>query len=439
MPRRALGTWAAPEDRPDPVAVIEAGDAGRLPDLVPIRHGRMATSPFAFFRGAAAVMAWDLGTRPSTGLRVQLCGDSHLENFGLFSTPGQEEVFDVDDFDETAPGPFEWDVMRLAASVVLASRSNRHSAAQGRAAAAAAVRGYREEMATLARIGPIEMWHAHIDSVRIVEGWAARHGAAGARAAARVLLRPRARPAAGALPNVARAVDGTIQFAWNPPFTTEPTAPEREHVENLLDGYRRSLSPEVRSLVGRYRCVDVAQRVVGVGSVGLRSWVLLMLADSEPLFLQLKQARASVLEPYSGRVGFRNAGRRVVVGQRTMQQASDLLLGWAHDPGEGVDYYARQLLDKRGSPRVETLGPAALAIYAALCGGTLARAHARSGDAAQLSGYVGTGPAFDSAVTAFVESYADQAARDHAAFTAAIESGRIASVPDERVSRRRSR
>jgi uncharacterized protein (DUF2252 family) len=395
----------------------------------------MAVSPFAFYRGTAAVMAADLAPIPVTGLRAWLCGDCHLENFGLFATPEGREVFDLNDFDDTAPGPFEWDVLRLAASVALAARANGHAPPEQTAAATAAATGYREEMARLQTLGPLATWHERIDSVRIVEGWAAQHGSRNAREAERLILAARAPAQAGGLPKIARIVDGEPRIAFTAPFCVEPPKAVRARVGRAFARYGESLSPELRALVGRFRVVDVAQRVVGVGSVGLRSWIVLLVDGGEPLFLQLKQARRSAIEAQAGSAGFRNAARRVVTGQRTMQVASDVLLGWLREPDEGVDYYVRRLLDKRGSPRIERLRPPGLAIYAALCGGTLARAHARSGDAAAISGYLGRGSAFDTSIARFAATYADQAEQDHAAFLAAIAAGRIKAVPDARVGR----
>ena len=402
--------------------MIEAADAGRIPELVPVRHGRMAASPFAFYRGGAAIMAGDLALTPSSRLRVQLCGDCHVANFGLYGTPERNLLFDLNDFDESAPGPFEWDVKRLAASAVLAARDNGHRPSEARAAAREAARGYREGIHALAEEGPLANWYRRLTAETLLEA-SGDLGARGRRLVERMVAKARTRTSAEAVPKLTRVVDGELRFD-QPAAIAERVHGSADFVRACLESYRRSLEPQVRALYDRYDVLDVAFRVVGVGSVGLGAFVTLLEADGEIVILQLKQARASVLEAYCGRAGQRNAGQRVVVGQRTMQAASDLFLGWLRTP-DGDDYYVRQLHDMKGSAPLEKIDAAGLAAYAWVCGAILARAHARSGDAQVITGYLGNRPIFDDAAAAYATAYADIAERDFEAFTAAIAAGRL--------------
>jgi uncharacterized protein (DUF2252 family) len=368
-PRRQHAGWTPPDDRADPVAAIEASNTGRVPELVPIRHARMARSASTFYRGAASIMAADLATMPSTPLRVQLCGDCHLSNFGVYATPERTLTFDVNDFDETAPGPFEWDVKRLAASAALAARGNGFPRNQ-RSAARSAARGYREWMEILAGRGPLDVRYERVVADDLI---AEASEAVGSRAGRRVegqIRRARSRTSAGALPKLTKMVDGERRIISDPPFVTAPRDDVRAFVDASLLRYRRSLSRDVRSLYDRFDVIDVARKVVGVGSVGLQAFILLLMADGQPLFLQLKEAGRSVIEPYAGRAPVRHPGERVVVGQRTMQAASDLFLGWLTTPA-GEPFYVRQLRDMKGSQPVEELDAAGLEAYAYLCGSTL--------------------------------------------------------------------
>jgi uncharacterized protein (DUF2252 family) len=407
--RSAHAEWAPAANRKDPVAIIEAQDARCVPELVPIRHGRMAASPFAFHRGAAAVMAADLATTPVSGLRVQACGDAHLANFGAFTAPDRRLVFDLDDFDETLPGPWEWDVKRLVASFALAGRDRGFKRAERSAALLAAVRSYREAMREFAGLGDLEVWYQQLDveaSMGRIEE--ADPGAVRRRQEEKVSLEE----AAG---GQAVAVESTLRDA--------------------LASYLATLAGDGRHLLDGFAFRRLARKVVGVGSVGTRAWVILLTGrdDEDRLFLQAKEAEASVLEPYAGPSRFRNHGRRVVEGQRLMQAASDNFLGWCVAiglDGRDRDFYVRRLWDWKRSVEIEKLSPPGLEVYAEVCGRTLARAHARSGDRIVIASYLGGGDSFDRAISEFAELYADQSERDHAALVAAIDSGRLKAVPD---------
>ncbi len=436
-PRSSHGEWRPAPGRPDPIALLEEEAASRVPELVPIRHGRMAASPFAFFRGAAAIMAADLAETPASGVRVQLCGDAHLANFGGFASPERDLVFDLNDFDETLSGPWEWDVKRLVASVALAARERGFGAGERAAAVRATARRYREAMRDLAAMGPLEIWYARLDAAELV----AQQGPSLPKAALarfeRTVEKARRKDHLRAFSKLVRAVDGEPRFASDPPLLVPvsellPAAEaDRFHagMRALIDAYRASLPEERRALLDRYRYADLARKVVGVGSVGTRAWVVLMLGPAgDPLFLQCKEAQASVLEPYAGASRHANCGERVVRGQRLMQAASDILLGWLRTPGvDGVarDFYVRQLWDWKASADLAAMEPATLATYGELCAWTLARAHARSGEAAAIAGYAGRGEALDRALAALAEAYADQTERDHAALLAAIDAGRV--------------
>jgi uncharacterized protein (DUF2252 family) len=435
-PRSTHAAWEPPEDRADPVAVLERQAVSRLPELVPIRHARMSASPFSFYRGAAAVMAADLAATPVSGLRVQACGDAHLSNFGAYAAPDRRLVFDLNDFDESLPGPWEWDVKRLAASFAIVGRENGLRRKQRQAVLLNAARTYRDSMRTFAGQRNLEVWYARLD----VEAALAEVEAEDPKAVRRVrkgVEKARAKDSLRALEKLTEEVDGELRFVDRPPLIV----PAERLVEGegrdldatlreVLDSYRATLPPDRQHLLEGYRFRHVARKVVGVGSVGTRAWVVLLTGadDRDPLFLQAKEAEASVLESYAGRSRFKNHGRRVVEGQRLMQAASDIFLGWC--PALGMDgrerdFYVRQLWDWKRSAEVERLTPRGLEVYARACAWTLARAHARSGDRVAIASYLGAGDGFDQAIAAFSEAYADQNERDHAALLAALDSGRL--------------
>lgn len=421
--RSSHATWTPSKDRPDPVDLLERLDRSRVPRLLPIRYGRMASSPFAFLRGSAGVMAFDLAGTPVTGLRVQLCGDAHIANFGVFATPERNRVFDVNDFDETLPGPWEWDTKRLASSLVLAARQNGFAKGDQRRAARAAVRSYRESMAAYARMRYLDAWYAHIDLTNLSD----RVPRPGRRELGRALKLARRRTGYHAFPKLAKPLRGRYRIRDNPPLIVHYRDPaDARDSARFYAQYLTTLPPERRLLLERYHLVDVAQKVVGIGSVGTVCSVLLLLADedvSDPLFLQVKQAEASVLEPYAGASVYENHAERVVVGQHLIQEASDVFLGWG--TLNANDFYVRQLRDMKFVTDPSTLGPKGLAGHGAICGAALARAHARTGDPAQISGYLGDGSAFDAAVAEFADAYADQVERDHAELVRAIKKGRL--------------
>jgi len=423
VPRSSHSTWAPARDRPDPIGLLEESDRFRDPDLLPIRYGRMSVSPFAFLRGAASVMALDLASTPSTGLRAQLCGDAHLANFGFFATPERDQVFDVNDFDETLPGPWEWDVKRLATSIVLAGRHDGFTGAQCRKATRAAVRSYRERMAEFASTRYLDTWYAHIDR----RPGSVPTDAGERRLIDRAVTRARRRTGFHAFPKMVRAVRRGYRIREVPPLLVH----YREHSDAgesraFFERYLASLPDELRVLLDRYHVADVAQKVVGVGSVGTACSVVLLMADSDledPLFLQLKEALPSALEPHLGASVYANHAQRVVVGQHLIQEASDIFLGWGRLRSR--DFYVRQLRDMKFSWDLSTFDPKSLAGQSELCGTSLARAHARTGDPARIAGYLGEKPAFDEAVTSFAEAYADQTERDYGALVRAIRTGRL--------------
>ncbi|HEY2292636.1 MAG TPA: DUF2252 domain-containing protein [Thermoanaerobaculia bacterium] len=425
VPRSSCADWKP--GRRDPVAILRQDGRGRLKELLPIRYGRMYASPLAFLRGAASVMAADLAPTPVTGFRVQACGDAHLLNFGGFDTPERRLVFDITDFDETLAAPWEWDVKRLAASVAVAGRSLQHPDRDCAAAARSTVAAYREMMGRLARMTALDVWYARLDLEKVAESVRgpaghpvlARHGHAG-----------RDRPAAKIFPKTAEDQRGRLRIVDEPPKIYHSHTAEAEAAA-FLQGFRESLYPERRVLFDRFHLADVAMKVVGVGSVGTRCAVALLLDDDgEPLFLQIKEARRSVLAPFAGESPYANQGERVVQGQRLMQSASDVFLGWSRD-GKGRGYYCRQLRDGKVSVSVEGMSNLELATYAGFCGRALARAHARSGDAARIAGYLGGNDRFDQAVGAFALAYADQTERDHAALVKAVKAGRLRADLDE--------
>jgi uncharacterized protein (DUF2252 family) len=440
-PRTRHAEFQAWAERPDPIALLEEQAATRVPELVPIRHGRMAASPFAFFRGAAYVMASDLAGTPRSGITVQTCGDAHLSNFGGFASPERDLVFDVNDFDETLPGPWEWDVKRLAASIVIAGREKGFSAKQRCENVAAAVRQYRETMRNLAGMRNLDIWYARLDRAEIIARFESSASAAQVKTFEKTAIKAKRKDNTRAYTRLAHVGDGEPHIISDPPLIERvddllPRAQADEFVgtiHELLRSYRASLPADRGRLLERYRFVDLARKVVGVGSVGTRAWVVLMLGrdDDDPLFLQCKEAQASVLEPFVGKSAYSHHGRRVVEGQRMMQSASDIMLGWLRATGidgETRDFYVRQLWDWKSSADVEAMAPPGMSLYGRMCGGTLARAHARSGDSIAIASYLGRSDVFDRAICAFAETYADQNERDHRALTQAIASGRVQAV-----------
>ena len=440
--RSTHAEWSPPANRRDPVAIIEAQDERRVPDLVPIRHGRMAASPFTFYRGAAAVMAADLATTPASGFHVQTCGDAHLSNFGAFAAPDRRLVFDLNDFDETLPGPWEWDVKRLAASFALAGRDRGFKRSERSAALLASVRSYREAMRAFAGEGDLAVWYERLD-VEEQLGKVEALDPGSVRRFERGIAKARAKDSTRAMEKLTEVVDGELRFVSQPPLIVpiEDLVPPGQAADleaalrEVIVSYRSTLPGDRQHLLDGYEFRRIARKVVGVGRVGTRAWVILMTGrdDEDPLFLQAKEADASVLEPYAGPSHFRNHGRRVVEGQRMMQAAGDIFLGWCVVnglDGRDRDFYVRQLWDWKRSVEVENLSPAGLQAYANVCGWTLARAHARSGDRIAVAAYLGGGDNFDRAVCHFAESYADQSERDHAALCDAIASGRIEAVED---------
>ncbi|MGW2521008.1 DUF2252 domain-containing protein [Streptomyces sp. NPDC001617] len=426
--RSAHASWIPAVDRPDPVAVLERQGRDRLSELLPIRYGRMAASPFAFLRGAAAVMAADLAARPHTGLTVQLCGDAHLLNFGLYASPERALLFDLNDFDETHPGPFEWDVKRLAASVVVAGRENGHAESKVRGAALAAVGAYRTTMRGLARRGELEVWYECIDADSLLP---LVRSARRRRQAASSLTRARRRTSLQALGKLTEVVDGRRRIVHDPPLLEPAGVSDMAALRKIFSDYRSTLSEERRLLLDRYRFVDAARKVVGVGSVGMRCFVVLLAGrdGDDPLFLQIKEARKSVLEEHLPQGPYVHPGHRVVAGQRLMQAASDIFLGWMSGP-QGRAFYWRQLRDMKGSADIAGMSPSDLLAYARLCGTALARAHARSGDRIAIAAYLGGADTFDRAVTDFALAYGDQTVHDHATLGAAIAAGVVGAAPD---------
>ena len=447
--------WVPAGDRPDPVALLEEQDKTREADLVPVRHGRMMVSPFTFYRGAAKIMSTDLKNTPTAGLNVQLCGDAHLSNFGVFASPERTLLFDLNDFDETLPGPFEYDVKRMAASFTIAARNNGFATADARAATLASVTAYREAMADFAAMGTLDVWYAHLSEEALLKaikqqahapkrsgkqrmGRAADKGEE--KAAEKAAKKAHTRDSLQALSKLAELVDGRYRIVSQPPIVIplRELAPiaglsvdEMESaIHEQLRAYRRTLPDDRRQLLERFDVVDMARKVVGVGSVGTRAFIVLLQGrdQRDPLFLQVKEATRSVLEDHLPKSRYAQAGERVVQGQRMMQAASDIFLGWTKGVEANRFLYWRQLRDMKGSAVIEAMDPSALTFYARVCGWTLARAHARSGDPVALAAYLGKKDRFDLAITDFSERYADQNERDYAAFIDAIEGGRLAAL-----------
>jgi uncharacterized protein (DUF2252 family) len=419
-PRSGQADWE-PASR-DPAEILARQDESRVPELVPIRYERMLASPFTFFRGGAAIMAADLATTPSAGLEAQLCGDAHLSNFGIFSAPDRQLVFDCNDFDETCRGPFEWDVKRLAASVAIAGRERGFTAKERRKTVRQAVSSYRASMWRFAAMRNLDVWYSRLDVEPALEVLRSQVDERRYRRVERNLAKARGKDSLRALQKLTNEVNGELRIVSDPPLITPieelADGPEAEaQLQLVLDAYRESLTHDRRHLAGSYRYVHAARKVVGVGSVGTRAWIVLLLGrdSGDPLFLQAKEAQTSVLEPFAGPSPYRNHGRRVVEGQRLMQAASDVFLGWVATKGlddERRCFYVRQLWDGKGSAEVERMSPPDLTIYASLCGEALARAHARSGDRIAIASYLGKGDSFDQALASFAESYADQNERD---------------------------
>jgi uncharacterized protein (DUF2252 family) len=444
-PRSSHGRWSPAPGRPDPVGLLEEQATTRIPELVPVRHGRMLVSPFTFFRGAALIMAADLAPTPRADVNVQLCGDAHLSNFGVFASPERRLVFDINDFDETLPGPWEWDVKRLAASFEVAGRELGFSAPDRRDVVMTAVRAYRLVIRQAATMRVIDAWYDHlgIDEVVGFVKKAVREGRLGkteAKEAAQDIAKARTRDHLRAFAKRADDVGGELRFVADPPLIVPiedlaPPGTDRDQLESwarrTIQAYRRSLAREHHP-IEEYRLLDTARKVVGVGSVGTQAWIHLFVGrdDDDPLILQSKEAQPSVLQRFLGKSPYANNGQRVVVGQHLMQAATDIFLGWYRVKGlDGVtrDYYARQLHDWKGGAEVETFRVRGAALYAELCGATLARAHARWGDRIAIAAYLGGGDAFDRAIADFSAAYADQNERDYEAFSLAVKSGRIAA------------
>jgi uncharacterized protein (DUF2252 family) len=426
-PRKSHAGWTPPTDRADPIAMLEESSQGRLTELLPRRYGLMQTSPFAFYRGAASIMAADLSHTPSTGVYVQACGDCHLLNFGGFGTPERNLVFDINDFDETLPAPWEWDVKRLATSFYLAARENSMNNGAATEAASSVTRAYRESITAFARMPSLEIWYAHMDwepLFRQIEDQADR------KQVRKQLDKTIAQQVAYTYPQFDCGEDGRPRIKDHPPKLYHPEGTEEHSFQDKISRafklYRESVQEDRRHLLDRFQIADVALKVVGVGSVG--TWcgaALLVASDEDYLFLQIKEARASVLEPFAGASEYANHGQRVVNGQRLMQSSSDVFLGWT-ELGDGRHFYLRQLRDMKMKPPVELFGSSRLLDqYAQACGWALARAHSRSGDAARIAGYLGKGSAFDDAVAAFAAAYGEQTELDHAALVKAIGEGRL--------------
>lgn len=436
--RSCHGWYETGQRRADPVELLERQSGERVPALVPIRYGRMLESPFRFYRGAAAIMAADLAPLPNSGLQVQLCGDAHPLNFRLLASPERRLVFDINDFDETLPGPFEWDVKRLAAGFVIAARANGFSPKEQDDTVRACVRAYRQRMREFAGMPTLDIWYAQDDADHVRQLLATEAEGDVEHRLRDAAARARTRTHMRAFAKLTRVTSEGRRITPDPPLITplgdllaDPSeAGREEELRSLTDGYARTLPPERRHLLRYYRLVDMARKVVGVGSVGTRCWVLLLLGrdDDDPLLLQAKEASESVLAPHTGGEHYDNQGRRVVTGQRLIQTTGDIFLGWTHVTGldgKGRDFYVRQLWDWKGIARPETMGPGLLSLFGRLCGASLARAHARSGDPVALAAYLGGSDRFDRALTEFAQSYADQNERDHQALRAARRSGRI--------------
>ncbi|MFE5244368.1 MULTISPECIES: DUF2252 domain-containing protein [unclassified Streptomyces] len=444
-PRSSHRAYEPPSDRPDPLALLEAQSAARVPELVPIRYGRMTESPFRFYRGAAAIMASDLAGTPRSGLRAQLCGDAHLLNFRLLASPERNLLFDINDFDETLPGPWEWDVKRLAASLVIAGRANGFTDKERARIVRATVRSYRESMIRFAEMRNLDVWYTKTDEARLRTVAGDRLAARGRKRVASAVTKARSRDSLQAFAKLTEESGGRFRIAADPPLivpladllTGGELHATEDRLHELIRSYGRSLPTDRRALLADYRPVDMARKVVGVGSVGTRCWIILLLGrdGGDPLFLQAKEADTSVLAPHAGASTYRNQGQRVVAGQRLMQAAGDIFLGWERVDGldgRQRDFYVRQLRDWKGIAEPELMVPRGMAAFGELCGSTLARAHARSGDRIAIAAYLGRSDVFDRALETFAERYADQNERDHQALVDAVAAGRLSAAEEER-------
>ena len=429
VPRSSHADWKRPAKGRDPVDILKQSNRDRLPELVPVRYGRMLRSPFTFLRGSSGLMAHDLAATPSTGIRVQACGDCHVMNFGLFATPERNLIFDINDFDETLPAPWEWDVKRLAVSFVVAARDNEISDQQAEATAVECARAYRTRLRECSQMSPLEVWYDHLDARAIVD---MAPNAKIRKIREGMLAQAQERIGDYLYPKISGEVGGQRRLIDQPPLVFHVSERGFEKVvREALAAYRTSMPDERRVLFDRYRLEDMAIKAVGIGSVGTRCFVgLFFSAENHPLLLQFKEACPSVLEPYAGKSVYENHGQRVVTGQRLMQSASDIFLGWTHGRA-GRAFYVRQLRDMKMSAQIEGATSEQFGLYAELCGRTLARAHAKSGDAALISGYLGKSDAFDRAIGEFALAYADQNAKDHAALVAAVKAGRIKALVEE--------
>jgi uncharacterized protein (DUF2252 family) len=439
VPRSSHATFDPSPKRTDPIELLERQAETRVPELVPIRYGRMLVSPFTFYRGAALIMASDLAATPRSGLTVQCCGDAHLSNFGVFASPERRLVFDINDFDETLPGPWEWDVKRLAASMLIAAQYNGFAVKDQEQIVLDTVEEYRTAMARFAAMKNLDVWYAHLDIDTTIAQLGSQFNAKQVKRTEKTIAKARTRDSMSAFSKLTREVDGQARIVADPPLIVPiddlVQGSERDEMydglHELLRSYRETLQHDRRVLLEQFELIDFARKVVGVGSVGTRAWIALLLGrdGQDPLFLQMKEAEASVLEEFLGSSEFENHGERVVTGQHLMQASSDIFLGWLHvesglDDKER-DFYGRQLKDWKGSAEVEQMVPKGMATYGRLCGWTLARAHARSGDRIAIAAYLGKGASFDRAIVEFSHAYAEQNERDYKALAKAVKSGRI--------------
>jgi uncharacterized protein (DUF2252 family) len=437
LPRADAGSWTPSPDRPDPVEVLRAQEATRVPELLPVRHERMIASPFAFFRGADAIMASDLATGGRSGLLVQCCGDAHLANFGGFAAPDRALVFDINDFDETHPGPFEWDVMRLAASLEIAARARSANRKASRAIVEHAVCTYRTAMRRFASMSDLDVWYTRLDVSAVLKRWRRDLPATEIARLDRWIAKGGAKDSLKAFAKLTRRVNGEVRIVSDPPLVVplDELLPGvqadrlRDRLNAQIGAYLRSIPTDRRRLLQRFRLVDFARKVVGVGSVGMQAWIALLVGadDGSPLFLQIKEADSSVLERYTRKSEFANHGRRVVEGQRLLQAASDILLGWSRTSADdgGGDYYVRQLWDRKMSPHVDVMSDQILKVYGEMCGWALARGHARSGDRIAIAAYLGSSGVFDRALASFASVYADQNQSDYEKMRAAVRAAKL--------------
>jgi uncharacterized protein (DUF2252 family) len=440
-PRSSHAQFEPAADRPDPIELLESQARTRVPELVPIRYGRMLVSPFTFYRGAAKLMANDLAATPRSGLKVQCCGDAHLSNFGVFASPERRLVFDINDFDETLPGPWEWDVKRLAASMLIGARDNGFAVKDQERIVLETVAEYRTVMREFAAMKNLDVWYARMEIESVVEQYSSQFKSAMVKRTEKAIAKARTRDSMSAFSKLTQRVNGSAEIVDESPLIVplrvlvpgDDYQPWFDELERLMRVYRASLEHDRRVLLEEFRMADFARKVVGVGSVGTRAWIALFFGrdGDDPLFLQMKEAEASVLEEFLAKSEFANHGERVVTGQRMMQATSDIFLGWVHVPAgiDGVarDFYCRQLKDWKGSAEIEQMVPDGMAAYGRLCGWTLARAHARSGDRIAIAAYLGNGAVFDRAIVEFSKAYADQNDRDYRALADAVKSGRVAA------------